>query len=55
MNAQSKPIPTLSEKDLERRKRHAEFLKSVLERSDEALSSEPMGEGWWPLPDMKKS
>ena len=39
-----------------RSERHGNFLWSVLHRSDEALSSEPIplgGIGWWPLPESK--
>lgn len=46
-------ISGLSPKEQQRRERHGRFLWSVLQRSDEALSSEPVtivGRGWWPLP-----
>jgi len=56
MNAQGKPkLSSLSEENLEKRKRHADFLWLVLGGDDDTLSSDPVGEGWWPLPNLEES
>ena len=49
---QQQQLAERQKKLIDGKKSHGDFLWHILSLSPEALSSDPVGEGWYPFPDL---